>query len=135
MTTTTIQRTPFGNISNKENLAPMKPKSQAPSLPVAGENDLQQVSTGNSQLLYTQTQLAEKKVRQTMHHYCFSSKMDVEDEAAAIARVKQMESEEPLLQENPRRFVLFPITHPDIWQFYKKAEGEWVWGVLAASNY
>lgn len=49
--------------------------------------------------------------------------MEVEDEAAAIARVKQMESEEPLLQENPRRFVLFPITHPDIWQFYKKAEG------------
>ena len=50
--------------------------------------------------------------------------MEVEEEAAAIARVKQMESEEPLLQENPRRFVLFPITHPDIWQFYKKAEGE-----------
>ena len=49
--------------------------------------------------------------------------MEVEDEAAAIARVKQIESEEPLLQENPRRFVLFPITHPDIWQFYKKAEG------------
>ena len=50
--------------------------------------------------------------------------MEVEEEAAAIARVKQMESEEPLLQENPRRFVLFPITQPDIWQFYKKAEGE-----------
>ena len=50
--------------------------------------------------------------------------MEVEEEAAAIARVKQMESEEPLLQENPRRFVLFPITHPDIWQFYKKAEGD-----------
>ena len=58
--------------------------------------------------------------------------MDVEEEAAAIARVKQMESEEPLLQENPRRFVLFPITHPDIWQFYKKAEGEVsVWVVAA----
>ena len=54
--------------------------------------------------------------------------MEVEEEAATIARVKQMESEEPLLQENPRRFVLFPITHPDIWQFYKKAEGEFlVW--------
>ena len=50
-------------------------------------------------------------------------KMEVEDEGAAIARVKQLESEEPLLQENPRRFVLFPISHPDIWQFYKKAEG------------
>ena len=29
---------------------------------------------------------------------------------------------EPILQENKDRFVLFPITHDDIWQFYKKAE-------------
>lgn len=30
--------------------------------------------------------------------------------------------EEPILQENSSRFVLFPIQHDDIWQFYKKAE-------------
>ncbi len=29
---------------------------------------------------------------------------------------------EPLLQENPNRFVLFPIEHSDIWAFYKKSE-------------
>ncbi len=29
---------------------------------------------------------------------------------------------EPILQENNSRFVLFPIQHDDIWQFYKKAE-------------
>lgn len=29
---------------------------------------------------------------------------------------------EPLLRENPNRFVLFPIQDHDIWQFYKKAE-------------
>lgn len=29
---------------------------------------------------------------------------------------------EPLLHEDPNRFVLFPIKHDDIWQFYKKAE-------------
>ena len=45
-----------------------------------------------------------------------------EDEEWRIAR--ELEKEEPLLQENPRRFVMFPIEHPDIWQFYKKAEGE-----------
>ena len=28
----------------------------------------------------------------------------------------------PLLQENPHRFVLFPIHHNDIWWMYKKAE-------------
>ncbi|MEM9836100.1 MAG: ribonucleotide-diphosphate reductase subunit beta [Bacteroidota bacterium] len=29
---------------------------------------------------------------------------------------------EPILQENPNRFVLFPIKHDDIWQFYKLNE-------------
>lgn len=29
---------------------------------------------------------------------------------------------EPLLQENPNRFVLFPIKHDDIWKMYKQAE-------------
>jgi ribonucleotide reductase beta subunit family protein with ferritin-like domain len=30
--------------------------------------------------------------------------------------------EEPLLIENPHRFVLFPIKYLDIWEFYKKAQ-------------
>lgn len=29
---------------------------------------------------------------------------------------------EPLLKDNPSRFVVFPIVYPDIWQMYKKAE-------------
>jgi ribonucleoside-diphosphate reductase beta chain len=29
---------------------------------------------------------------------------------------------EPLLEENSGRFVIFPIQHDDIWQFYKKTE-------------
>lgn len=29
---------------------------------------------------------------------------------------------EPILRENKDRFVLFPIQHNDIWEFYKKAE-------------
>ncbi len=32
------------------------------------------------------------------------------------------ESEEPILTENNGRFVLFPIKHNDIWEYYKKAE-------------
>uniref|UniRef100_A0A663F0T7 Ribonucleoside-diphosphate reductase subunit M2 n=1 Tax=Aquila chrysaetos chrysaetos TaxID=223781 RepID=A0A663F0T7_AQUCH len=32
------------------------------------------------------------------------------------------EEEEPLLRDNPRRFVVFPIQYHDIWQMYKKAE-------------
>lgn len=29
---------------------------------------------------------------------------------------------EPILDDNPNRFVLFPIEHDDIWSFYKKSE-------------
>ena len=29
---------------------------------------------------------------------------------------------EPLLKENKDRFVIFPIQHNDIWQYYKKHE-------------
>ena len=29
---------------------------------------------------------------------------------------------EPLLKENPRRFVILPIQYNSIWQMYKKAE-------------
>src|SRR6056297_3924769 len=31
-------------------------------------------------------------------------------------------SQEPLLTENPERFVLFPIKHDDIWKYYKDSE-------------
>ena len=31
--------------------------------------------------------------------------------------------EEPLLSENPNRFVLFPIANTKVWEIYKKAEG------------
>ena len=33
-----------------------------------------------------------------------------------------MSKDEPILQENKSRFVLFPIQHNDIWSFYKRAE-------------
>ncbi|MEM8968563.1 MAG: ribonucleoside-diphosphate reductase small subunit [Bacteroidota bacterium] len=35
---------------------------------------------------------------------------------------KTVDVNEPILQENPNRFVLFPIQHDDIWQWYKKSE-------------
>ncbi len=33
-----------------------------------------------------------------------------------------LDNDEPILKENPNRFVLFPIQHNDIWDFYKKSE-------------
>src|SRR5579871_5717704 len=37
-------------------------------------------------------------------------------------RIYMTTMEEPILQENKDRFVLFPISHQEIWQMYKKAE-------------
>ena len=37
-------------------------------------------------------------------------------------KLKNLEKDEPLLIENKRRFVLFPIKYHEIWQMYKKAE-------------
>jgi len=40
---------------------------------------------------------------------------------------------EPLLRENPNRFVIFPIKYQDIWQFYKKAVASF-WTVEEVKN-
>ncbi|TVY64223.1 Ribonucleoside-diphosphate reductase small chain [Lachnellula suecica] len=46
-----------------------------------------------------------------------------EQKAIVVApTIKPEEADEPLLQENPNRFVLFPIKYHEIWQMYKKAE-------------
>lgn len=37
-------------------------------------------------------------------------------------QLKAQEKDEPLLTENKRRFVMFPIKYHEIWQMYKKAE-------------
>lgn len=36
-------------------------------------------------------------------------------------REKRLEDDEPLLRDNPSRYVLFPIKYHDIWKFYKRA--------------
>jgi ribonucleoside-diphosphate reductase beta chain len=33
-----------------------------------------------------------------------------------------LDADEPILTESNKRFVLFPIQHPKVWEFYKKAE-------------
>jgi len=46
--------------------------------------------------------------------------------AAPLTRVsaeyKELERQDPLLQENPRRWVMFPIKYPAVWEMYKKHE-------------
>merc|ERR1711865_716746 len=35
---------------------------------------------------------------------------------------KELEKNEELLRENPRRWVMFPIRFPEVWEMYKKHE-------------
>jgi ribonucleoside-diphosphate reductase beta chain len=49
---------------------------------------------------------------------------DQQEKQMAIEEVlpENTQVNEPILSENPNRFVLFPIEHDDIWSFYKKSE-------------
>lgn len=38
------------------------------------------------------------------------------------AQYKELEKNDPLLKENPKRFVMFPIHYPQVWEMYKKHE-------------
>jgi ribonucleoside-diphosphate reductase beta chain len=53
-------------------------------------------------------------------------KTEIEIEGVLPANItsesKKIMLEEPILKEDPNRFVLFPIKHDDIWSFYKKSE-------------
>lgn len=53
----------------------------------------------------------------TEDHYKFLNKY-----AAERLHVKEGEKDEPLLMENKRRFVMFPIKFHEIWAAYKKVE-------------
>jgi len=35
---------------------------------------------------------------------------------------RELEKSDPLLKENPRRWVMFPIQYPEVWEMYKKHE-------------
>ncbi|CAK0810902.1 unnamed protein product, partial [Prorocentrum cordatum] len=47
-------------------------------------------------------------------------------EGSPVSRVSaqyvELEKSDPLLSENPQRWVMFPIQHADIWEMYKKHE-------------
>merc|ERR1719310_175538 len=38
------------------------------------------------------------------------------------AEYKALEATEPILRENPGRWVMFPIKYPEVWEMYKKQE-------------
>ena len=51
------------------------------------------------------------------------SLLDVEVEPSKVVGKLRKKHTEPILVDNPDRFVLFPIKQHDVWAMYKKAEG------------
>ncbi|KAK6516759.1 Ribonucleotide-diphosphate reductase (RNR), small subunit [Arthrobotrys conoides] len=49
-------------------------------------------------------------------------KVEPTSDAPAFNNLKPEEADEPILVENKKRFVLFPINYHEVWQMYKKAE-------------
>lgn len=52
-----------------------------------------------------------------------NSESENEGDEMDETRIKELEKDEPLLKDNPGRFVILPIQYQDIWGFYKKAVG------------
>lgn len=78
--------------------------------PILGEKNLNIADKENTKkILHNNIKNNEKKEQQVV---------STEDE---INKKNYVDSE-PLLRENPNRFVLFPIEYPDIWKMYKKAQ-------------
>jgi ribonucleoside-diphosphate reductase beta chain len=46
--------------------------------------------------------------------------IQLDEHEQAVAKRKKREADEPLLKENPNRFVLFPLQHQDMWDLYKQ---------------
>ncbi|KAG8420354.1 Ribonucleotide-diphosphate reductase (RNR), small subunit [Metarhizium acridum] len=100
------------------------PSKQAASAIDSLENGVTSQETGFGVADKENKPLDEAAVAEQLdaeHEPKIESKED--DKPAAIAPgIKAEEADEPLLQENPQRFVLFPIKYHEIWQNVQKAE-------------
>ncbi|XP_067634165.1 ribonucleoside-diphosphate reductase subunit M2 [Eurosta solidaginis] len=99
--------------AGKENIAENMEKFslQSPRKILTDVNNMRKMSFGNNEDL--------------------SGKLQQQPDTTTVEHVTTLASKaaapfdptiEPLLKENPRRFVIMPIEYPDIWQMYKKAE-------------
>ncbi|CAK9440325.1 uncharacterized protein LODBEIA_P44250 [Lodderomyces beijingensis] len=70
----------------------------------------------------TTTTTTTKKEEDKESTSALERKKFLHEHRAHRIHVKECEKNEPLLKENKRRFVMFPIRYHEIWQFYKKAE-------------
>jgi len=91
-------------MTNNIDETPLKNKVSASANPVSPESDSPSVSSSDEPT----TSIIRRETVTVSEH--------------KLAELAGQHAVEPLLKENPNRFVLFPIEDNDIWQMYKKAE-------------
>lgn len=77
---------------------------------------------GSKKDLMSQLEDAGEKKEQDKSSVEKSHKEFLDQHRVHRHQLKEAEKDEPLLVENKRRYVLFPIKYHEIWQMYKKAE-------------
>ena len=84
------------------------------------EDELQSLQELKSTLDISLTNLIKNKMNVKKN-----SKFDQEEIKSVnkVTKIKENVEDEPLLKENPNRFVLFPIEYPEIWHMYQKSLG------------
>ena len=117
-----VQETPTKGLTGKINnldMSTMQGKSLSDKL--AGEAEAKDVAQNDHTIhkanILTPGPEDKSAVPTDAEHEKFLSK-----HKAHRHQLKEMEKEEPLLMENTRRFVMFPIKYHEIWKMYKKAE-------------
>ena len=87
---------------------------------ISAEEELQSLQELKSTLDISLTNLIKNKMNVKKN-----SKLDQEEIKSAdkVTKIKENFDDEPLLKENPNRFVLFPIEYTDIWHMYQKSLG------------
>merc|ERR1712004_640911 len=71
---------------------------------------------------HTKTSIATKMTLTEISNLTVTDKENQgQQQVKAKKEVKTNVAEEPLLKENPQRFVILPIKYDDIWKMYKKA--------------
>ncbi len=119
---TTVSTTPRMETTNVSFSHDTKPDEQVPSVPNPNPPAESKRSRSKTPSRKPKTPLNSpgKKQRKTS----VGEQKEIEPLALPSAAVEAVEVAkpvpEPLLQENPDRFVIFPIKHPDLWAKYKQ---------------
>uniref|UniRef100_A0A6C0FAY8 Uncharacterized protein n=1 Tax=viral metagenome TaxID=1070528 RepID=A0A6C0FAY8_9ZZZZ len=82
----------------------------------------QNINNGISELLKVIQTLKEETTTLRKEVHEIKNELSIKKNPQVNETLPQYNSDEPLLSEEEKRYVIFPINHDEIWKMYKKAE-------------